>query len=127
MSTPKVDTIHMFFMEDLLPVGIAIIDRVKKGGPSKVVQALTDSNDPIEKLREEGTSSAKLIREKLDKINPGLGNPIVDITTSSNTQSRDNVSLSSLEDPTLINILNRIDKRIDDIKNHIDHSRDFSS
>jgi len=67
-------------MQDFLPVGIAVFDRARKGGAGKVIAAFKESEDPLDVLRSEGESSAKIVRERLDQVRPGLANPVVPVT-----------------------------------------------
>jgi len=80
MADDPKDTLRLFLMQDLLPVGIAIIERARKGGTFKVTEPFTSSDDPFQLLRKEGETSAKTVREQLDKVSPGLGNPVVPVT-----------------------------------------------
>ena len=80
MADDPKDTLRLFLMQDLLPVGIAIIERARKGGTLKVTEPFTSSDDPFQLLRKEGETSAKTVREQLDKVSPGLGNPVVPVT-----------------------------------------------
>ncbi len=117
VSNSQVDNFHLSFMEDFLPVGMAILDRAKKGGASKVFEGLSSDN-PMAKLRGEGSASAKLIRQKLDEISPGLGNPAFEVEVSE-TPPETNYYYSSDYD-TLAPILRRIDDRLNLIKSHLD-------
>ncbi len=124
MPDSQFENIHLSFMEDFLPVGMAVIDRARKGGASEVLDGFSSSDDPIKKLREEGSSSAKSVREKLDQISPGLGNPVVDVQVAATT-SEDNESYSD-EENSLMLILQRIDERVDAIENHLNESKDLT-
>ncbi len=105
MSDKKLQGLHVSVLEDLLPVGMAILERIKDRGPEKVFEGLFSSHHPIDTLRAEGFSSAQLIREKLDNISPGLGNPVVDVQVNiDNNQFKDEESLKE--------ILQRIDSRL---------------
>jgi hypothetical protein len=67
-------------MQDVLPVGLAVADRVRKGGPKEVLAAFDGSNpDPLGRLREEGEPAARSLRDNLDRVQPGLGNPVVKV------------------------------------------------
>ncbi len=125
MSRSQVESIHLSFLEDVLPVGMAIVERAKKGGARQVVEVFTGSEKPIELLRLEGASSALLIRQKLDKIRPGLGNPILEVEVSLDPPDR--TTPNCADDKTLVNILRRIDTRIDAIQNHLEKSIDLNS
>jgi len=122
MPDYQLENIHLAFVEDLLPIGMAIFDRAKKGGAGKVIEGFTASNDPIKTLRAEGSFPAKLVRDKLDKIRPGLGNPVVEVKVDINPE--DLVSEDS--DDTLSETLKRIRDRLDLIDSHSDDSIDLN-
>ncbi len=121
---PKSDAqqIHLYIMEDFLPVGMAIVERAKKGGASKIVEAFTSVENPFDQLRLEGSLSAQIVREKLDQIRPGLGNPVVDVTVTPETEEI--INSDSLDHKTLVNILNRMDARINAIQSYFDDFKD---
>ncbi|MCT0248637.1 hypothetical protein [Synechococcus sp. CS-205] len=77
MAADPFDALRLTLMEDLLPVGIAVVDRARRGGPRQVVEAFTASGDPLSQLRQEGDAAARAVRESLDQVQPGLGNPVV--------------------------------------------------
>ena len=55
----------------------------RKGGPGKVVEVFTaGSEDPIADLRQEGEPVARDVREQLDAVSPGLGNPVMSVSVS---------------------------------------------
>lgn len=66
-------------MQDILPVGMAVVERARRGGPRQVVEAFTGSDDPLGQLRQEGDPAARAVRESLDQIQPGLGNPVMKV------------------------------------------------
>ena len=78
VDDPK-DTLRLALMQDVLPVGMAIFERVRQGGASKVAEAFTSSDDPLQELKIEGELAAKTVREQLDNVSPGLGNPVVPV------------------------------------------------
>ena len=49
------DQLRLSLMQDVLPVGLAVLERARAGGPGRVVEAFTTgSEDPLSDLREEG-------------------------------------------------------------------------
>jgi hypothetical protein len=44
-----------------------------------VIAAFQGDADPIEQLRQEGEVAASQVRERLDRVSPGLGNPVVKV------------------------------------------------
>jgi hypothetical protein len=57
-----------------------VVDRVRKGGPREVLAAFEgDGTDPLDRLRREGEPAASQLRETLDRLQPGLGNPVMKV------------------------------------------------
>ncbi len=74
------DTLRLTLMQDVLPVGLALVERVRAGGPGKVMETFTSgASDPLRELRHEGEPAAKDVRERLDHLSPGLGNPVMPV------------------------------------------------
>jgi hypothetical protein len=64
----------------LLPVGLAVADRARKGGAKDVMAAFqAGDGDPLEQLRQEGEGAASQVRQSLDRLRPGLGNPVMKV------------------------------------------------
>ncbi|MEB3158413.1 MAG: hypothetical protein VKK03_03010 [Synechococcus sp.] len=108
------DALRLTLMQDVLPVGLAMVERVRRGGAAKVVESFTTSSDPLADLREEGASAAESVREHLDQVSPGLGNPVIQVdvdvepmaATAANTTTSD-------EDESLTVVLARIESRLE--------------
>ena len=100
MADDSIENIRLALMQDVLPVGIAMVERVRKGGVSQVVEALTSLEDSLQELKTEGGPAAETLREQLDKVSPGLGNPVVPIKVSveetTNPQGEQSVDHESL-------------------------------
>ncbi len=111
---------HLAFMETALPVGVAIIDRAKKGHLDTIIDGLMSSDNSIEILKEEGAEGAQLVRMQLDQIIPGLGNPVVEVKVSVTPRPTNNEQ--NFSDSELAVILNRIESRIKELKIHVDAS-----
>ena len=118
MADDPIDTLRLFLMQDVLPVGMAIIERAKKGGSSKVTEPFTASEDPFQLLRKEGEASAKTVREQLDKFSPGLGNPVVPVKVAVETD--DFEVDKSLDTTALMQCLDRLQLGIEEIENFLD-------
>ena len=53
-SDNPLDQLRLSLMQDVLPVGLAVLERARQGGPGKVVEAFTaGSEDPSADLRQE--------------------------------------------------------------------------
>jgi hypothetical protein len=77
--TPEpLDKLRLALMQQVLPVGLALVDRARKGGPAEVAAAFAAASpDPIDALRQEGEPAASRLRAQLDQLSPGLGNPVM--------------------------------------------------
>ena len=63
MATDPFDALRLTLMQDLLPVGLAVVDRARKGGPQAVLAAFDGrSEDPLGSLRQEGEPAASQLR-----------------------------------------------------------------
>ena len=80
MAADPFDALRLTLMQDVLPVGLAVAERVRKGGPQQLLAAFDGSNaDPLGRLREEGEPAARGVRDNLDRLQPGLGNPVMKV------------------------------------------------
>ena len=105
-------------MQDVLPVGMAIVDRVKKGGLSRITEVFATEDDPLDELRNEGDHAASTIREKLDSISPGLGNPVVNVRVA--VEDIEIQKETDVDSPELKVTLERIEKRIELLGKYLD-------
>lgn len=80
MAADPFDALRLTLMQDVLPVGLAVAERVRKGGAKEVLSAFDGSSaDPLGRLRQEGEPAARTVRDNLDRLQPGLGNPVVKV------------------------------------------------
>ena len=79
MATDPLEALRLTLMQDVLPVGMAVVERARRGGPREVVDAFTEASDPLGRLREEGEPAARELRDNLDRLQPGLGNPVMKV------------------------------------------------
>jgi hypothetical protein len=79
MAADPLDALRLSLMQDILPVGMAVVERARRGGPRQVVEAFTGSDDPLGQLKQEGDPAARAVRDSLDQIQPGLGNPVMKV------------------------------------------------
>ena len=73
------DSLRLALMQDVLPMGLAFVDRVRTEGPAKAVESVARGDDPLGDLRQQGEAAAREVRERLDQISPGLGNPVMPV------------------------------------------------
>ena len=119
MAADPFDALRLTLMQDVLPVGLAVAERVRKGGAKEVLAAFDGrSADPLGSLREEGEPAARGVRENLDRLQPGLGNPVLKVEVRDVPAEPPAASTSwaegSAEDPRELQAaLRRIAERLD--------------
>ena len=117
-SDNPLDQLRLSLMQDVLPVGLAVLDRARQGGPGKVVEVFTaGSEDPIADLRQEGEPVARDVREQLDAVSPGLGNPVMPVSVS----VEDPVTVEESQDAPddLLPTLRRIEERLEELRRRL--------
>jgi hypothetical protein len=109
------DQLRLSLMQDVLPVGLAVLERARQGGPTKVAEAFNGgSDDPIADLREEGEPAARSVREQLDQVSPGLGKPVMPVSGSVEEPAD-----SADERSELIDALQRIEGRLEELNRRL--------
>ncbi|MEB3275357.1 MAG: hypothetical protein VKM92_00165 [Cyanobacteriota bacterium] len=82
MAANPLEKLRLTLMQDVLPVGVAVAERARKGGIKDVMAAFARpaaGPDPLTRLRREGEPLASQLREGLDRLSPGLGNPVMKV------------------------------------------------
>ncbi len=115
MADDPIAQLRLSLMQDFLPVGLAVVKRAKNGGPRKVAEVFGSSSQPLSDLRSEGESEASIVRERLDQISPGLGNPVMPVTVEIDNDEEDLSQSHELkeEHQQLVVVLNKINSRLD--------------
>ena len=109
------DQLRLSLMQDVLPVGLAVLERARQGGPTKVAEVFSGSSaDPIADLREEGEPAARTVREQLDQVSPGLGNPVMPVSVSV-----EEPAAPADERSELIDALQRIEGRLEELSRRL--------
>ena len=109
------DQLRLSLMQDVLPVGLAVLERARQGGPTKVAEVFSGSSaDPIADLREEGEPAARTVREQLDQVSPGLGNPVMPVSVSI-----EEPAAPADERSELIDALHRIEGRLEELSRRL--------
>ena len=117
-SDNPLDQLRLSLMQDVLPVGLAVLERARQGGPGKVVEAFTaGSEDPIADLRQEGEPVARDVREQLDAVSPGLGNPVMPVSVSVEEPGKFEQRQDDSED--LLPTLRRIEERLEELRRRL--------
>jgi len=120
MAADPFDALRLTLMQDVLPVGVAMVDRARRGGPREVLAAFDGSSaDPLGQLREEGEPVASQLREGLDRFQPGLGNPVLKVEVR-DVQDVQSSQPSERPDPVELQIaLARIADRLTLLERHL--------
>lgn len=81
MAGEPLDSLRLALMQDVLPLGMAMVERARRGGPRELIAAFeAGEGDPLTRLRQEGEPAARQLRDNLDRLQPGLGNPVVRVS-----------------------------------------------
>ncbi|KZR84617.1 hypothetical protein MITS9509_02029 [Synechococcus sp. MIT S9509] len=113
-ESQPLDSLRLALMQEVLPMGLAFVDRVRSDGPAKAVESVARGNDPLGDLRQQGEAAAREVRERLDQISPGLGNPVVSVQVEVDDPMEPQVQLDSDQGDSLQlqDVLERIDGRL---------------
>ena len=117
MAKDQIRDLHLFAMESALPFGMGIINNAKTGGFQKIMDVFK-SKEPFLEFQVDGKTSAKTVRDKIDKLIPGLGYPVVsvDVTVEENYSDYE-----SNDQDSLVSTLNRIDSELDKLRHYLNH------
>ena len=117
-SDNPLDQLRLSLMQEVLPVGLAVLERARQGGPGKVVEVFTaGSDDPIAELRQEGEPVARDVREQLDAVSPGLGNPVMPVSVS--VDEPEMVDERQDDPDDLMPTLRRIEQRLEELRRRL--------
>ena len=117
MAKDQLRDLHLFAMESALPFGMGIINNARSGGLQKIMTVLK-AKDPFSEFQVDGETSAKTLRDKIDRLIPGLGHPVVsvDVTVEENNSYDESKDLGSL-----VSTLNRIDSQLDQLSHYLNN------
>ena len=106
------DSLRLALMQEVLPMGLAFVDRVRTEGPAKAVESVARGDDPLGDLREQGEAAAREVRERLDQISPGLGNPVMSVQVQVDEPLQPEAAVEQGDSLELQEVLARIDGRL---------------
>jgi hypothetical protein len=75
------------------------------------------SEDPIAELRQEGEPVARDVREQLDAVSPGLGNPVMPVSVS--VDEPEMVDERQDDPDDLMPTLRRIEQRLEELRRRL--------
>ncbi len=111
-DSQPLDSLRLALMQEVLPMGLAFVDRVRTEGPAKAVESVARGDDPLGDLREQGEAAAREVRERLDQISPGLGNPVMSVQVQVDEPLQSEVAVEQGDSLELQEVLARIDGRL---------------
>jgi len=111
-DSQPLDSLRLALMQEVLPMGLAFVDRVRTEGPAKAVESVARGDDPLGDLREQGEAAAREVRERLDQISPGLGNPVMSVQVQVDEPLQSEVAVDQGDSLELQEVLARIDGRL---------------
>tara|TARA_B100000700_G_scaffold96686_1_gene108831 strand:+ start:1401 stop:1775 length:375 start_codon:yes stop_codon:yes gene_type:complete len=117
MAKHQLKDLHLYTMQSVLPAGIGIFNTIKSGGFSKVIN-ICRSEDPFSTFQVDGEMSAKMVRDKIDQLLPGLGNPVVSVNV---TVAQKDEDFEISEDDSLLSTLNRIEVQLNVMRQYFNH------
>ena len=123
MGDETFNRFRLSLMQDFLPVSLAMVERIRKGGAGEVVDVFTSSQDPLQDLRVEGESAAQDLRERLDQVSPGLGNPVMEVSVAVD----DSKEIVIKDEDALLELLSNIENKLDRLNKMLDGDRQHSS
>jgi len=117
MAKDHLRDLHLFTMESALPLGMGIINNARAGGLQKIMNVFK-SKDPFSELQVDGETSAKIVRDKIDQLIPGLGHPVVSVDVTVEVNHPDD----EIKDrDSLVSTLNRIDSQLDQLRHYLNN------
>ena len=122
MAKDQLKDLHLFAMESVLPFGMGVVNSARTGGLKKVINLLK-AKDPFFEFQVDGESSAKTVRDKIDQLIPGLGNPVISVDVT----VEENYPEYKINDrDSLVSTLNRIDIQLDQLRHYLnDYSKNI--
>ena len=115
MAKDQLKDLHLFAMDSALPFGLGIVNKAKTGGFKKIIEGFR-SKDPFLEFQLDGETAAKVVRDKIDELVPGLGHPVVSVDVT----VEENLSDTEINDQdTLVATLNRIDNHLNELRLYI--------
>ena len=112
-ESQPLDELRLALMQDVLPMGLAFVDRLRSEGPARAVESFSKTEDPLADLRREGEPAARILRERLDQISPGLGNPVMPVQVQVDDPGESLDAPPPVDDPQELKaVLARIETRL---------------
>ncbi|TGG78882.1 MAG: hypothetical protein ERJ67_01420 [Aphanocapsa feldmannii 277cV] len=79
MTRNPLQDLRLSLMNDVLPIGFGLVDRFRRGNGRSAVEDLAKGQAGVQDLGRDGEDAARRMRDLLDRMSPGLGNPVVEV------------------------------------------------
>ena len=79
MANNPLQTLRLQVLNEVLPVGLGAMARLRSARANDLFSDLLKGQDGVDNLRQDGEEDARQLRDFLDQLAPGLGNPVVEV------------------------------------------------
>ena len=79
MANGPLQNLQLQMLNDVLPVGLGAVARLRSARTGDLLNDLLSGQDGVANLRQDGEDDARQLRDLLDQLAPGLGNPVVEV------------------------------------------------
>ena len=87
MVNDPLQNLRLQMLNDVLPVGLGAVARLRSARAKDLLNDLVRGEDGVANLRQDGENDARQLRDLLDQLAPGLGNPVVEVDVEVESQS----------------------------------------
>lgn len=89
MANDPLQNLRLQVLNDVLPVGLGAVARLRAARTKDLLNDLLGGQDGVANLRQDGEEDARQLRDLLDQLAPGLGNPVVEVDVEVQSQPSD--------------------------------------
>ncbi len=89
MANDPLQSLRLQMLNDVLPVGLGAVARLRSARTKDLLNDLLSGQDGVDNLRQDGEDDARQLRDLLDQLAPGLGNPVVEVDVEVQSQPSD--------------------------------------
>ncbi|WP_143324620.1 hypothetical protein [Candidatus Synechococcus spongiarum] len=89
MANDPLQSLRLQMLNDVLPVGLGAVARLRSARTKDLLNDLLSGQDGVANLRQDGEDDARQLRDLLDQLAPGLGNPVVEVDVEVQSQPAD--------------------------------------
>lgn len=89
MANDPLQSLRLQMLNDVLPVGLGAVARLRSARAKDLLNDLLSGQDGVANLRQDGEDDARQLRDLLDQLAPGLGNPVVEVDVEVQSQPSD--------------------------------------